>query len=178
MRLLDRAGRIVTGRVTFRGRDITRIGAGELRGLRGAAMSMIFQNPRAALNPIRTVEDQIADVLRAHRNISVADAKAQALELLNSVRIREAETAAVCLSGGTLRRHVPARDDRDGDRLRAGVADRRRADDGLDVTTQKIVMDLLAGITAERGMAMILITHDLGLAARYCGADRGDGDAA
>ena len=67
MRLLDRAGRIASGRVTFRGRDITRIGAGELRGLRGAAMSMIFQNPRAALNPIRTVEDLIADVLRAHR---------------------------------------------------------------------------------------------------------------
>jgi peptide/nickel transport system ATP-binding protein len=169
MRLLDRAGRIVSGRVTFRGRDITRIGAGELRGLRGAAMSMIFQNPRAALNPIRTVEDQIADVLRAHRNISVADAKAQVLELLNSVRIREAERRRYAypgeLSGGMCQRVMIAMAIACEPALL--IADEPTT--GLDVTTQKIVMDLLAGITAERDMAMILITHDLGLAARYCG---------
>jgi len=169
MRLLDRAGRIASGRVTFRGRDITRIGAGELRGLRGAAMSMIFQNPRAALNPIRTVEDQIADVLRAHRKISVAEAKAQGLELLRAVRIREAEKRRYAypgeLSGGMCQRVMIAMAIACEPALL--IADEPTT--GLDVTTQKIVMDLLSGITAERDMAMILITHDLGLAARYCG---------
>ncbi len=66
MQLLDRAGRIANGRITFRGQDITRASRSMLQPLRGAAMSMIFQNPRAALNPIRTVGLQIADVLRAH----------------------------------------------------------------------------------------------------------------
>jgi len=65
MRLLDRAGRITGGRVCFEGRDITRADHGDLRRLRGSALSMIFQNPRAALNPIRTVEKQIVDVKTA-----------------------------------------------------------------------------------------------------------------
>jgi len=132
-------------------------------------MSMIFQNPRAALNPIRTVEDQIADVLRAHRKISVAEAKAQGLELLRAVRIREAEKRRYAypgeLSGGMCQRVMIAMAIACEPALL--IADEPTT--GLDVTTQKIVMDLLSGITAERDMAMILITHDLGLAARYCG---------
>ena len=79
MRLLDRAGQLTGGRVLFKDRNITRAGAGELRTLRGAAMSMIFQNPRAALNPIRTVEQQIADVLRAHKRMTGAQATCLAL---------------------------------------------------------------------------------------------------
>jgi peptide/nickel transport system ATP-binding protein len=169
MRLLDRAGRIAGGRVLFQGRDITRAGAGELRTLRGAAMSMIFQNPRAALNPIRTVEQQIADVLRAHRRIGAADARAQALDLLRAVRIRDPEQRLHAypgeLSGGMCQRVMIAMAIACEPALL--IADEPTT--GLDVTTQKIVMDLLSGITAERGMAMILITHDLGLAARYCG---------
>ncbi len=70
MQLLDRAGKITGGRITFRGQDITNASRGMLQPLRGAAMSMIFQNPRAALNPIRTVGLQIADVLRAHEPLS------------------------------------------------------------------------------------------------------------
>jgi peptide/nickel transport system ATP-binding protein len=169
MRLLDRAGRIAGGRVLFQGRDITRAGAGELRSLRGAAMSMIFQNPRAALNPIRTVEQQIVDVLRAHRSISASTARAQALELLRAVRIRDPEQRLQAfpgeLSGGMCQRVMIAMAIACEPALL--IADEPTT--GLDVTTQKIVMDLLAGITADRGMAMILITHDLGLAARYCG---------
>jgi peptide/nickel transport system ATP-binding protein len=169
MRLLDRAGRIVSGRVIFQGRDITRAPTGELRSLRGAAMSMIFQNPRAALNPIRTVEDQIADVLRAHRRIGVAEARAQVLELLRAVRIRDAERRRYAypgeLSGGMCQRVMIAMAIACEPALL--IADEPTT--GLDVTTQKIVMDLLSGVTAERDMAMILITHDLGLAARYCG---------
>jgi peptide/nickel transport system ATP-binding protein len=169
MRLLDRAGRIAGGRVLFKDRDITRAGAGELRTLRGAAMSMIFQNPRAALNPIRSVEQQIVDVLRAHRSISVSAARAAALDLLRAVRIRDPEQRLHAypgeLSGGMCQRVMIAMAIACEPALL--IADEPTT--GLDVTTQKIVMDLLAGITADRGMAMILITHDLGLAARYCG---------
>ena len=168
MRLLDRAGRITGGRVLFQGQDITRAGHADLRRLRGAAMSMVFQNPRAALNPIRTVEQQIADVLRAHRSLSAAAARAQALELLRAVLIRDPERRLHAhpgeLSGGMCQRVTIA--------LAIAceplllIADEPTT--GLDVTTQQAVMDLLARITAGRGMAMILITHDLGLAARYC----------
>ena len=169
MRLLDRAGRIAGGKVVFNGRDISRAGAGELRSLRGAAMSMIFQNPRAALNPIRTVEQQIADVLRAHRPLSGAEARAQALGLLRAVQIRDPEQRLHAypseLSGGMCQRVMIAMAIACEPALL--IADEPTT--GLDVTTQKVVMDLLSGITADRGMAMILITHDLGLAARYCG---------
>ncbi len=168
MRLLDRAGRIAGGRVLFEGRDITRAGQGDLRRLRGTAMSMIFQNPRAALNPIRTVEGQIADVLRAHRRVSAAEARATALDLLRAVRIRDPERRLHAypaeLSGGMCQRVMIAMAMACEPRLL--IADEPTT--GLDVTTQKTVMDLLAGLVAERGMAMLLITHDLGLAARYC----------
>lgn len=169
MRLLDRAGRIAGGKVLFQGRDITRTAEADLRTLRGAAMSMIFQNPRAALNPIRSVQQQIVDVLRAHRPISVAAARAQALELLRAVRIRDPERRLGAypneLSGGMCQRVMIAMAMACEPALL--IADEPTT--GLDVTTQKIVMDLLAALTADRGMAMILITHDLGLAARYCG---------
>ena len=169
MRLLDRAGRIDGGRVLFQGRDITRAKHGDLRSLRGAAMSMIFQNPRSALNPIRTVQQQIVDVLRAHRPISAAAARAQALDLLRAVLIRDPEQRLHAypaeLSGGMCQRVMIAMAIACEPSLL--IADEPTT--GLDVTTQKAVMDLLARITADRGMAMILITHDLGLAARYCG---------
>jgi peptide/nickel transport system ATP-binding protein len=167
MRLLDRAGRIAGGRVRFQGNDITRAGKGELRTLRGAAMSMIFQNPRAALNPIRTVEQQIVDVLRAHRPIGRAEARSAALDLLRAVLIRDPEQRLHAypgeLSGGMCQRVMIAMAIACAPALL--IADEPTT--GLDVTTQKTVMDLLAGIVAERRMAMILITHDLGLAARY-----------
>ena len=169
MRLLDRAGRITAGRVLFAGQDITRAGRRDLRRLRGAAMSMIFQNPRAALNPIRSVGEQIADVLLAHRRMSAAAARAKALDLLRAVLIRDPEQRLAAypseLSGGMCQRVMIAMAIACEPSLL--IADEPTT--GLDVTTQQAVMDLLASITAARGMAMILITHDLGLAARYCG---------
>jgi peptide/nickel transport system ATP-binding protein len=168
MRLLDRAGRIVNGRILFEGRDITCAGHGDLRRLRGSALSMIFQNPRAALNPIRTVEQQIVDVLAAHGRLSRGSARAQALELLQAVRIRDPQERLSAypheLSGGMCQRVMIAMAIACEPALL--IADEPTT--GLDVTTQQTVMELLAGIKAERGMAMILITHDLGLAARWC----------
>ncbi len=168
MQLLDRAGRIADGRITFRGQDITRASRSMLQPLRGAAMSMIFQNPRAALNPIRTVGLQIADVLRAHEPLSAKEARERALKLLEAVLIRDPESRLDAypheLSGGMCQRIMIAMAIACEPTLL--IADEPTT--GLDVTTQKTVMDLLAEITARRGMAMILITHDLGLAAQYC----------
>ncbi len=168
MRLLDRAGRITGGRISFEGRDITRAGHAELRRLRGSALSMIFQNPRSALNPIRTVEKQIVDVLAAHGRLSKQGARAQALDLLHAVRIRDPEARLSAypheLSGGMCQRIMIAMAIACEPALL--IADEPTT--GLDVTTQQTVMELLAGIKAERGMGMILITHDLGLAARWC----------
>ena len=167
MRLLDRAGRITAGRVVFDGRDITRAGHRDLRRLRGSAMSMIFQNPRAALNPIRTVERQIADVLAAHGRLS-RQPREQVLALLRAVLIREPERRLRAypheLSGGMCQRVMIAMAIACEPALL--IADEPTT--GLDVTTQQTVMELLARVKAERGMAMILITHDLGLAARWC----------
>jgi peptide/nickel transport system ATP-binding protein len=168
MRLLDRAGKIVGGKVMFDGRDITRAEPADLRRLRGSAISMIFQNPRAALNPIRTVEQQIVDVLAAHGRLAGKSARAQALDLLKAVLIRDPEARLTAypheLSGGMCQRVMIAMAIACEPALL--IADEPTT--GLDVTTQQTVMELLARIKAERGMAMILITHDLGLAARWC----------
>jgi peptide/nickel transport system ATP-binding protein len=167
-RLLDAAGRITEGRILFRDREITRMSSAGLREMHGAAMAMIFQNPRGALNPIRAVGLQIADAILAHRKISAGEARLQALDLLRAVQIRDPEARMSAypheLSGGMCQRVMIAMAISCNPALL--IADEPTT--GLDVTTQKVVMDLLASIAAERGMATILITHDLGLAARYC----------
>lgn len=167
-RLLEASGRITAGHIRFRGQDITQASARQLRSLHGAAVSMIFQNPRAALNPIRTVGLQLADAINAHEPVSAGEGRVRALELLKSVLIRDPEKRLDAypheLSGGMCQRVMIAM-------AIAGKPSLLIADEpttGLDVTTQKTVMDLVARIIAERGMSMILITHDLGLAARYC----------
>jgi ABC-type glutathione transport system ATPase component len=166
--LLDAAGRITAGDIRFRGQGITRIGGGDFRSLHGAAMAMIFQNPRAALNPIRAVGEQIADAILAHKRLSRQEARGEALQLLRAVQIRDPEARMSAypheLSGGMCQRVMIAMAISCNPALL--IADEPTT--GLDVTTQKVVMDLLTGIAAERGMATILITHDLGLAARYC----------
>jgi peptide/nickel transport system ATP-binding protein len=173
-RLLDPAGRVTAGRILLRGQDITKIPDSDFRGLHGAAMSMIFQNPRAALNPIRAVGLQIADAILSHKRLSKEEAADQALKLLRAVQIRDPEKRMTAypheLSGGMCQRVMIAIAISCNPMLL--IADEPTT--GLDVTTQQTVMELLARIKAERGMAMILITHDLGLADRDF-ADRGSG---
>ncbi len=168
-RLLDRAGRVTGGRILFRGQDLTRAGEGEMRALRGGAISMIFQNPRAALNPIRSVGRQLMDALGAHRDLTRKERHERALGLLRDVLIRDPERRFDAfpheLSGGMCQRVMIAMAVACDPALL--IADEPTT--GLDVTTQKTVMDLLARLTAERKMGLILITHDLGLAAQYCG---------
>jgi len=169
MRILDRAGRIAEGSVIFSGVDIKAASENQMRDLRGREISMIFQNPRAALNPIRKVGDQIEDVLRQHVQQSmVGDRGEKAIEALEQVKIarpRERYHAYPFeLSGGMCQRVVIALALACNPQLL--IADEPTT--GLDVTTQKAVMDLIVELTRRRGMSTILITHDLGLAAAYC----------
>jgi peptide/nickel transport system ATP-binding protein len=167
-RLLDTSGRVTRGRISYRGQDITKIPDSDFRALHGAAMSMIFQNPRAALNPIRAIGLQISDAILSHKRMSKEAAAGEALELLRAVQIRDPEKRMTAypheLSGGMCQRVMIAIAISCNPMLL--IADEPTT--GLDVTTQKVVMDLLAKIAADRGMATILITHDLGLAAQYC----------
>src|SRR4030081_101101 len=168
MRILDRAGRIAEGAVHFTGLDIRGASEDEMRNLRGREISMIFQNPRAALNPIRKVGHQIEDVLEQHSQVDSSALTDKAIEILDQVRIarpRERYHAYPFeLSGGMCQRVVIAL--ALACRPQLLIADEPTT--GLDVTTQKTVMDLIVELTRERGMATILITHDLGLAAVYC----------
>lgn len=168
MGLQDRAGRLTQGEVRWRGRRIDRLPERAMRRLRGPDMAMIFQNPRAALNPIRSVGDQLADVLRAHRPLSRSAARAAAAEMLAQVRIPDPEARLAAypfeLSGGMCQRVMIA--------LALACAPKLLIADepttGLDVTTQSVIMDLLRALARERGMATVFITHDLGLAAESC----------
>ena len=168
MRILDRAGRIADGSITFSGIDLRAASEPEMRNLRGREISMIFQNPRAALNPIRKVGGQLEDVLMTHVQAGSQDATEKAIELLEQVRIarpRERYHAYPFeLSGGMCQRIVIAL--ALACRPQLLIADEPTT--GLDVTTQKTVMELVVELTRERGMSTILITHDLGLAATYC----------
>jgi peptide/nickel transport system ATP-binding protein len=168
MRILDRAGKIAEGSVMFAGVDVKAASEDQMRDLRGREISMIFQNPRAALNPIRKVGDQIEDVLRQHSQVTGNDRGEKAIEALEAVKIarpRERYHAYPFeLSGGMCQRVVIALALACNPQLL--IADEPTT--GLDVTTQKAVMDLIVELTKSRGMSTILITHDLGLAAAYC----------
>lgn len=168
MDLLDDSASITNGRILYRGADLLADARGGKPSLRGKAISMIFQNPRAALNPIRPVGKQIADVLKAHRNMSDKAAQAEAVSILMAVKIpdpqRRARSYPFELSGGMCQRVMIAL-------ALACEPELLIADEpttGLDVTTQAVIMDLLKGLARERGMGTIFITHDLSLAAEYC----------
>ncbi len=168
MRILDRAGLIAEGSVLFSGLDLRAAPESDMRDLRGREMSMIFQSPRLALNPIRKIGHQIEDVLLQHAQVGNDEVASKAVEVLEQVRIarpRERYHAYPFeLSGGMCQRVVIAL--ALACRPQLLIADEPTT--GLDVTTQKAVMDLVVELTRERGMSTILITHDLGLAAAYC----------
>jgi peptide/nickel transport system ATP-binding protein len=168
MRILDRAGKIADGSVMFSGIDVKAATESQMRDLRGREMSMIFQSPRLALNPIRKIGHQIEDVLLQHVQVDrsqVTDRAIAALEQVKIARPRERYHAYPFeLSGGMCQRVVIALALACNPQLL--IADEPTT--GLDVTTQKAVMDLVVELTKRRNMSTILITHDLGLAAAYC----------
>ena len=168
LRILDQGGQIVSGALTYDGIDLRGAKEADLNDIRGREISMIFQNPRAALNPIRKVGHQIEDVLRQHAQATRQDMRAKAIAALEEVQIKDAAARYHAypfeLSGGMCQRVVIA--------LALACQPRLLLADepttGLDVTTQKTVMDLVQTLAREREMGVILITHDLGLAGAYC----------
>ena len=168
LQILDRAGTISEGEIIFGGLRLDQANEQLMNELRGREVSMIFQNPRAALNPIRKVGEQIADVLLEHAQATRSTAKRKAIEMLRKVKIREPENRYHAypfeLSGGMCQRVVIAM-------ALACKPQMLLADEpttGLDVTTQRTIMDLIKELTQTEGLALVLITHDLGLAAEYC----------
>ncbi len=169
MGILDPAGLVTAGEARLGGLDLLRASASELADVRGREIAMIFQNPRAALNPIRPVGRQIADVLIRHGNVPRGEAPERAIELLRTVGIpdpaRRAKAFPFEMSGGMCQRVMIAI------ALAAKpallIADEPTT--GLDVTTQAVIMDLISDLASESGMATIFITHDLALAAQRAG---------
>ena len=168
MRILDKGGKITAGEVSYSSIDLRRANERDMRDIRGREISMIFQNPRAALNPICKIGHQIEDVLRQHARATRQDARAKSIAALKAVRINDAEARYHSypfeLSGGMCQRVVCAIALACEPRLL--IADEPTT--GLDVITQKAVMDLIQDLIRERAISSILITHDLGLAAQYC----------
>ncbi|MGB7402081.1 MAG: ABC transporter ATP-binding protein [Arcobacter sp.] len=168
MGLLDSAGSVTNGKIEFEGFALTNVKEKDLKEIRGREISMIFQNPRAALNPIRCVGKQIEDVLICHHQASPQNAKEKAIKMLEKVKIVNPQdrywSYPFELSGGMCQRVMIAIAIACNPRLL--IADEPTT--GLDVTTQKVIMDLIKELAKEHHMAVMLITHDLGMAAMYC----------
>ncbi|MEW5881356.1 MAG: ABC transporter ATP-binding protein [Pseudomonadota bacterium] len=168
----DRAARVIGGRATFGGIDLLNAREATLADLRGREISMIFQSPRTALNPIRPVGRQIEDVLRRHAAAPGADLRTSlrqhAVQALREVAIADPEKRFEAypfeLSGGMCQRVVIAL----ALACRPSLLIADEPTTGLDVTTQAAVMDLLTELARERRMATLFITHDLALAADHC----------
>jgi peptide/nickel transport system ATP-binding protein len=168
MGILDAAARITSGRIVFGGLELLQAADKAIAEIRGRELAIIFQNPRTALNPIRPVGKQIADILLRHGNVTVAQAPGRAVEMLAKVRIPDPERRARSypfeLSGGMCQRVMIAMALACEPQLL--IADEPTT--GLDITTQAVIMDLIAELAASQNMATLLITHDLGLASEYC----------
>jgi oligopeptide transport system ATP-binding protein len=159
------AGRIVSGDVLFRGRNLVRSSEAELRMVRGARISMIFQDPQSSLNPVLTVGYQIGEVLRHHRSASRQEAKAAAIELMERVRIPDARRRVNDhphqFSGGMRQRVMIAM----ALALDPEIVVADEPTTALDVTVQKQIMGLLKDLQEQHKMGLIFITHDLGVVA-------------
>ena len=170
LRLLQPPGRVSGGRVLFEGRDLLTLSEREMRAVRGARISLIFQEPMTALNPVMRVGDQIAEALTVHGKAGGSDARARAVELLTAVRIQDPERRVRDyphqLSGGMRQRVMIA--------IALAcqppliIADEPTT--ALDVTIQAQVLELLRDLKAQFNLALLLITHDFGVIAEM--ADR------
>ncbi len=159
-------GAQVTGSIRLQGRELVGLPEREMAALRGDRLAMVFQEPMTALNPVHTVARQVAEPLRIHRRLSSSEARAQAIALLDRVGIPDAARRADAyphqFSGGQRQRITIAMALAcDPDVL---VADEPTT--ALDVTVQKQILDLVRELVAERGMALVLISHDLGVIAQ------------
>jgi oligopeptide/dipeptide ABC transporter ATP-binding protein len=168
LRLVPPPGEIVDGRITFDGRDILSLSEQEMQDIRGAGISMIFQDPAASLNPVFTVGEQIELVIRQHQPVARKIARRRTLEMLEAVGLPDpAQTLRAYaheLSGGMQQRVMIAL-------ALASNASLLIADEpttSLDVTIQAQILTLLTQLKERRGLSVLLITHNLGVVAETC----------
>jgi oligopeptide/dipeptide ABC transporter ATP-binding protein len=166
--LVDEPGRIDSGEVRWKGTDLVGAHNRELRSVRGAEIAMVFQNAEAAFDPTYTVGEQIVEAVTAHRDLSKSDARAAAVDLLEEVGIGDPvgrlDDYPHEYSGGMAQRAMIAM-------ALAGEPELLIADEpttGLDVSIQAGIIDLFRELVAEREMALILISHDLGVVSQLC----------
>jgi oligopeptide transport system ATP-binding protein len=163
-------GKIVAGDIQFNNRSILDISEDEMRDVRGNEIAMIFQEPMTSLNPVLTVGRQVAEPLEIHQNMAKKEALKKAVTLLEKVQIPEAEIRVQAyphqFSGGMRQRAMISMGMGCDPKLM--IADEPTT--ALDVTVQAQLLDLLKGLTNDFGMSLIIITHNLGVVARY--ADR------
>lgn len=170
LRLVPEPGKIVEGTISFAGEDLLRLPAAEMRRIRGNRIAMIFQEPMTSLNPVFTIKRQIGEVLELHRGLRGQEQEEEAAALLHQVGIPDARKRLAAyphqLSGGMRQRVVIAM-------ALAGHPQLLIADEpttALDVTIQAQILELLNELRCSRGMAMLLISHDLGVVAETADA--------
>ncbi len=169
MRLIEPpAGEIVTGHIEFKGRNLLALPEDEMQEVRGGEISMIFQDPMTALNPVFTIADQLVETITLHQKVGRREARELAIEALRDVHIPKAELRVDDyphqFSGGMRQRVMIAMGLSSNPDLL--IADEPTT--ALDVTTQAQIMDLMFNLAEERGTAVLLITHDLGVVAGFC----------
>ena len=167
MQLLDYPGKVVNGNIFFQGQDLTKASEDELRAVRGNKIGMIFQEPMTSLNPVFRIGDQIGEALFTHKQYTPKQSRAESLQLLDRVGISSPEKRIDQypheLSGGMKQRVMIAMALACGPDLL--IADEPTT--ALDVTIQAQILDLLKALQDEMGMAILLITHNLGIVAQF-----------
>ncbi|CRL16208.1 ABC transporter ATP-binding protein [Phaeobacter italicus] len=168
LRLVRRPGQQDADKMTFDGIDLRRLSERRMRDLRGARISMIMQDPKFSLNPVMTIGEQIAEALRTHERLARRDVQARVLQMLEAVRINDPKRVMALypheVSGGMGQRIMIAM-------MLIPRPDLLIADEptsALDVSVQAQVLDLIDELVRDKGMGLILISHDLNLVARYC----------